>query len=223
MVADRGAAAGAVRVRRSRLLLARAQTRRRLLPHGLLPAGAGAARRRDARLRLHPQPGDRPGEHRCSSKLGIEGRCGSTSPEWSKPSLILLGLWGVGNIMIIFLAAVLDVPQHLYESAELDGAGALQRLRWVTLPTISPVILFAVVLGVIQGLQYFTQAYVAASIASGPGLAGGRHVQQPRLSRRTRRSSIPCCSTSTGSAYFRWATRRRWRCCCSSSRSRSRS
>ena len=69
--------------------------------------------------------------------------------------------------MVIFLAAVLDVPRHLYESAEIDGAGPLQRLRWVTLPTISPVILFAVVLGVIQGLQYFTQAYVAAGVASG--------------------------------------------------------
>jgi multiple sugar transport system permease protein len=69
--------------------------------------------------------------------------------------------------MIIFLAAVLDVPQHLYESAELDGAGAFQRMRYVTLPTVSPVILFAVVLGVIQGLQYFTQAYVAASVAGG--------------------------------------------------------
>ena len=69
--------------------------------------------------------------------------------------------------MVIFLAAVLDVPQHLYESAELDGANGLQRLRWVTLPTISPVILFAVILGVIQGLQYFTQAYVAGNIASG--------------------------------------------------------
>ncbi|HVN61231.1 MAG TPA: sugar ABC transporter permease, partial [Gaiellaceae bacterium] len=73
----------------------------------------------------------------------------------------------VGTIMIIFLAAVLDVPRQLYESAELDGANAFQRMRWVTLPTISPVILFAVVLGVIQGLQYFTQAYVAAGVAAG--------------------------------------------------------
>ena len=69
--------------------------------------------------------------------------------------------------MIIFLAAVLDVPQHLYESAELDGAGFFSRLRFVTLPTISPVILFAVVFGVIEGLQYFTQAYVAANVAGG--------------------------------------------------------
>ncbi len=82
-------------------------------------------------------------------------------------------MWGVGNIMIIFLAAILDVPKHLHESAELDGANAFQRLRWVTLPTISPVILFAVVLGVIQALQYFTQAYVAASIAAGQASQAG--------------------------------------------------
>jgi multiple sugar transport system permease protein len=99
--------------------------------------------------------------------IGIQGPLWFQDPNWSKPSLILLSLWGIGNTMVIFLAAVLDVPRHLYESAELDGAGPLQRLRWVTLPTISPVILFAVVLGVIQGLQYFTQAYVAAGVAAG--------------------------------------------------------
>jgi len=106
-------------------------------------------------------------------KLGIQGPLWFQSPHWSKPALVGLGLWGIGNTMVIFLAAVLDVPQHLYESAELDGAGPLQRLRWVTLPSVSPVILFAVVLGVIQGLQYFTQAYVAASIASGQASQAG--------------------------------------------------
>jgi multiple sugar transport system permease protein len=99
--------------------------------------------------------------------LGIQGPLWFQDPAWAKPSLVLLGLWGVGNTMVIFLAAVLDVPAHLYESAQLDGAGWFRRLRWVTLPSISPVILFAVILGVIQGLQYFTQAYVAANIASG--------------------------------------------------------
>jgi multiple sugar transport system permease protein len=99
--------------------------------------------------------------------LGISGPLWFQDPAWAKPSLVVLGLWGVGNTMVIFLAAVLDVPRHLYESAEIDGAGPWQRLRWVTLPSISPVILFAVVLGVIQALQYFTQAYVAANIASG--------------------------------------------------------
>jgi multiple sugar transport system permease protein len=99
--------------------------------------------------------------------LGIQGPLWFQDPSWSKPSLVALGLGGVGNTMVIFLAAVLDVPRQLYESAELDGAGPWQRLRWVTLPSVSPVILFAVVLGVIQGLQYFTQAYVAAGVAAG--------------------------------------------------------
>ncbi|MFL6019921.1 MAG: carbohydrate ABC transporter permease [Gaiellaceae bacterium] len=106
-------------------------------------------------------------------KLGIEGPLWFQSPGWSKPSLTMLGLWGVGNIMIIFLAAVLDVPQHLYESAELDGAGPIQKMRWVTLPTISPVILFSVVIGVIAGLQYFTQAFVASSVAAGQASQAG--------------------------------------------------
>jgi multiple sugar transport system permease protein len=106
-------------------------------------------------------------------KLGIEGPLWFNDPGWSKPSLTLLAMWGVGNLMVIFLAAILDVPKHLHESAELDGAGALRRLRYVTLPSISPVILFAVVLGVIQALQYFTQAYVAAAIAAGQASQAG--------------------------------------------------
>jgi multiple sugar transport system permease protein len=100
-------------------------------------------------------------------ELGLPQPLWFDSPTWAKPSLVLLGIWGVGNLMIIFLAAVIDVPRHLYESAELDGAGTFQRMRWVTLPTISPVILFAVVIGVIEGMQYFTQAYVASTIAAG--------------------------------------------------------
>jgi multiple sugar transport system permease protein len=105
--------------------------------------------------------------------LGIQGPLWFHSPSWSKPSLVMLALWGVGATMIIFLAAVLDVPRQLYESAELDGAGWFQRLRWVTLPSMSPVILFAIVIGVIQGLQYFTQAYVAANVASGQASQAG--------------------------------------------------
>jgi multiple sugar transport system permease protein len=75
--------------------------------------------------------------------------------------------------MIIFLAALLDVPQSLYEAASIDGANAVQRFRYVTLPSISPVILFATVTGVIYTLQYFTQAAVAGSIASGQATTGG--------------------------------------------------
>jgi multiple sugar transport system permease protein len=106
-------------------------------------------------------------------KIGIDGPLWFNDPSWAKPSLVMLSLWGIGNTMVIFLAAVLDVPRHLYESAELDGAGPFQRLRWVTLPSISPVLLFAVVLGVIQGLQYFTQAYVAGTVAAGQASQAG--------------------------------------------------
>ncbi len=105
--------------------------------------------------------------------FGIDGPLWFNDPGWSKVSLTLLLLWGVGNTMIIFLAALVDVPTHLYESAELDGAGPLQRLRWVTLPSISPVILFAIVIGTIEALQLFTQAYVAASIAAGSASSAG--------------------------------------------------
>ena len=86
---------------------------------------------------------------------------------------MLLGLWGIGDIMIIFLAAVLGVPESLYEAAALDGANAWHRFRYVTLPTIQPVILFAAVTGVIYTLQYFDQAAVAGAIASGNATTGG--------------------------------------------------
>ncbi len=103
--------------------------------------------------------------------FGIEGPLWLNGPGTAKPTLVLLSLWGIGNTLIIFLAAVLDVPRHLLESAELDGAGPWRRFIHVTLPTISPVLLFAIVIGVIDALQYFTQAFVAASVAQG-GQAG---------------------------------------------------
>jgi multiple sugar transport system permease protein len=90
-------------------------------------------------------------------------------PSWSKPGLVLLGLWGIGNTMIIFLAALLDVPRQLYEAADIEGANWWQRFRYVTLPLISPVIFFAAVTGVIYGFQYFSEAYVASGGAGSLG------------------------------------------------------
>jgi multiple sugar transport system permease protein len=81
-------------------------------------------------------------------------------PEWSKPTLVLLAIWGLGDTMIIFLAGMLDVPRQLYEAADLEGASGWQKFRFVTLPMISPVIFFSLVIGIIVGFQYFTQAYV---------------------------------------------------------------
>lgn len=92
-------------------------------------------------------------------------------PSWSKPSLVLLSLWAVGNTMIILLAGVLDVPTSLYEAARVDGASAWRQFRSITLPTISPVLLFAVVTGAIQSLQLFSQPYVASTVVdNGSGL-----------------------------------------------------
>ncbi|WP_442270457.1 carbohydrate ABC transporter permease [Streptomyces sp. M-16] len=90
-----------------------------------------------------------------------------TDASWSKPALTALALWGVGDLMVIFMAALLDVPKEQYEAAELDGAGAWARFRHITLPNISPIVLFAVVTGVIQAMQYYTQPLVAGKVAAG--------------------------------------------------------
>jgi multiple sugar transport system permease protein len=91
---------------------------------------------------------------------------------WSKWGLVFLGLWGVGQTMMIFLAGLLDVPRQLYEAAEIEGAGPWQRFRYITLPMISPVMFFSVVIGVIAGFQYFTQAYIASFAVSGQPTGG---------------------------------------------------
>jgi len=88
-------------------------------------------------------------------------------PAWSKPALTVLALWGIGDLMVIFMAALLDVPVSQYEAADLDGAGPWARFRYITLPNISPIVLFAVVTGVIQTMQYYTQPLVAGKVASG--------------------------------------------------------
>ncbi|HEY7660774.1 MAG TPA: sugar ABC transporter permease [Actinomycetota bacterium] len=88
-------------------------------------------------------------------------------PGSSKWGLVLLGLWGIGDAMIIFLAGLLNVPRQLYEAADIEGANGRQKFRHVTLPMISPVIFFSTVIGIIYGFQLFTQAYVASVATSG--------------------------------------------------------
>ena len=117
------------------------------------------------------KPGTGPVNH-FLAQIGIDGPLWFNSPAWAKPSLVLLGLWAIGDLMVIFLAAVLGVPESLYEAASLDGANAWHKFRSITLPSIQPVILFAAVTGVIYTLQYFDQAAVAGSIASGQATTG---------------------------------------------------
>ncbi len=83
-----------------------------------------------------------------------------TSPEWSKPSLVLMSLWSVGNAIVIFLAALQDIPRELMEAAELDGASAWQKVWRIQIPLISSVIFFNLVIGLIGSFQVFSQAYV---------------------------------------------------------------
>ncbi|MEV6966953.1 sugar ABC transporter permease [Hamadaea sp. NPDC051192] len=105
--------------------------------------------------------------------LGIDGPRWFNDPAWAKPALVLLSLWAIGDLMIIFVAALLDVPVDLYEAASLDGANGWQKFRYVTLPTIQPVLVFATITGIIGCAQYFTQAAVAASVASNQVTGGG--------------------------------------------------
>ena len=98
--------------------------------------------------------------NRLLAMLGIVGPAWLKEPVWTFWSLILMSLWSVGGSMVTYLAGLKDIPVHLYEAARLDGANAWQRLRFVTLPMLSPVIFFNLVMGVISAFQYFTQPYV---------------------------------------------------------------
>jgi multiple sugar transport system permease protein len=98
--------------------------------------------------------------------VGINGPGWFSDPSWSKPSLLIMALWMCGDTIVIFSAAMLDVPRDLYEAADLDGVNAWEKFRHVTLPFLSPVIVFAVVTGMIYTFQYFTEAFVASGSAS---------------------------------------------------------
>jgi multiple sugar transport system permease protein len=94
------------------------------------------------------------------ARIGIDGPNWMADPNWSKPALILLGMWGMGGTIIIYLSGLQDVPQSLIEAAELDGANWFQRLWHITIPMVSPITLFNLITGMIGMFQYFAQAYV---------------------------------------------------------------
>jgi multiple sugar transport system permease protein len=100
--------------------------------------------------------------------VGIRGPSWLGSPTWAKPALILMSLWGVGGAVVIYLAALQDVPRELTEAVQLDGANKLQQIWYVTLPMISPVILFNVITGLIGAFQFFTEAHVMTGGSGSP-------------------------------------------------------
>jgi multiple sugar transport system permease protein len=113
------------------------------------------------------------------SLLGVHPPAWLTDPTWAKPALVIMSLWGMGNAMVIYLAGLQNVPRQLYEAAAIDGANAWRRFWHVTLPMISPVVYFNVVMGIIGALQVFTQPFIISDAANG---ATGTHDGSPERS-----------------------------------------
>jgi multiple sugar transport system permease protein len=106
------------------------------------------------------------------SLFGIEGINWLGNEDWMIPALVLTGLWGIGNTVVIYLAGLQDVPRHLYEAADIDGASWWQKTIYITLPSISPVIYFNVMVQTIFVLQVFIVPYILFEPDGGAGRAG---------------------------------------------------
>jgi multiple sugar transport system permease protein len=100
--------------------------------------------------------------------LGVHGPPWFSDPDWAKPSLVLMALWTIGTDVVVYLAALQDIPRDYYEAALVDGANAFQRAIYITIPLLSPAILFHLINGTIWAFQYFTQAFVISN-DGGPG------------------------------------------------------
>jgi multiple sugar transport system permease protein len=101
--------------------------------------------------------------------VGIDGPAWFTDPAWTKPGLIVMGMWFIGNNVLIYLASLKGIPRVLYEAAEIDGASAWRRARHITLPMISPAIFFEIVTSIIGTFQIFTTAYIISGVRSNMG------------------------------------------------------
>lgn len=100
--------------------------------------------------------------------FGIQGPGWVTDPNWALVTLVTLSIWGFGGAMVIFLAGLRQIPRSYYEAAAIDGATPREQFRSITLPLLSPVIFFNLVLGLIGSLQVFTQGYVFSGGSGGP-------------------------------------------------------
>ncbi|MBS4218352.1 sugar ABC transporter permease [Bacillus sp. FJAT-49711] len=94
------------------------------------------------------------------SWFGVEGPGWFASPSWSKPAFILMATWMSGNMILIYLAGLSDIPQSLYEAASIDGANSIQKAFHITLPMLKPAILFNVITGTIGVFQSFAEAFI---------------------------------------------------------------
>ncbi len=101
--------------------------------------------------------------------IGIQGPAWIYSEQWALPSMILMSMWGVGGNMLLYLAGLQGIPTPLYDAAKIDGASAVQRFQFVTIPMLSPTIFFTLITGIIGSFQFFTEPY--AMTKGGPNNA----------------------------------------------------
>ena len=102
--------------------------------------------------------------------LGMRGPCWLTCETWARPTIVLLALWIIGQQVVLYLAGLQDVPQDLYDAADVDGANFWHKFRHVTVPIMTPVIFFHLVISVIGALQFFTIPFI---MTGGTGFPGG--------------------------------------------------
>ena len=130
----------------------------------------------------------------------------TTDPDWVKPGLVLMSLWSVGGTVIIYYAALSNVPKTLYEAARIEGANAWQEFRSVTLPLISGAVFFTLVVNTIYSLQIFAEVYTMffGKMQSSAGSSAALFL---------RNLPVP----ASFRVFCTWATPRRWPGCCLSS------
>jgi multiple sugar transport system permease protein len=102
--------------------------------------------------------------------VGVRGPCWLTCETWARPTLVLLALWIIGQQVILYLAGLQDVPQDLYDAADVDGANFGHKFRHITLPMMTPVIFFHLITSLIGALQFFTIPFI---MTGGTGFPGG--------------------------------------------------
>ena len=102
------------------------------------------------------------------SLIGIQGPAWLNDPDWALPAIIIMSVWNLGAAIILFIAGLQSIPVHLYEAAELDGAGGFAKFRYVTLPMLSPTLLFILITAMISSFQVFDIAFVASAGDGGP-------------------------------------------------------
>jgi multiple sugar transport system permease protein len=111
--------------------------------------------------------------NRALSIFGISGPAWFLDPNWTKPGIVVMGMWWIGSSILIYLASLKGIPSSLYEAASLDGATGWRQVRFITLPLLSPTIFFQVVTGIIGAFQIFSTAYIIAGVDEATGGPSG--------------------------------------------------